>query len=70
MKFMYLNIHPTRLFGPTRLIGTWEYAESLYISRVLGNQELNLNFVFISEQFFSISLTFMLNQIFSADAKM
>ena len=22
---MYLNIHPTRLFGPTRLIGTWEY---------------------------------------------
>ena len=25
MKFMYLNIHPTRLFGPTRLIGTWEY---------------------------------------------
>ena len=26
MNFMYLNIHPTRLFGPTRLIGTWEYA--------------------------------------------
>ena len=25
MKSMYLNIHPTRLFGPTRLIGTWEY---------------------------------------------
>ena len=24
MKFAQ-NIHPTRLFGPTRLIGTWEY---------------------------------------------
>ena len=23
MKFTY-NIHPTRLFGPTRLIATWE----------------------------------------------
>jgi hypothetical protein len=26
---MYLNIHPTRLFGPTRLIGTWEYVLQL-----------------------------------------
>ena len=24
MKFTQ-NTHPTRLFGPTRLIGTWEY---------------------------------------------
>ena len=23
------NIHPTRLFGPTRLIGTWEYLDTI-----------------------------------------
>ena len=27
MKFSQNN-HPTRLFGPTRLIGTWEYAKA------------------------------------------
>ena len=28
MKFAQ-NINPTRLFGPTRLIGTWEYSKLL-----------------------------------------
>ena len=30
MKFAQ-NIHPTRLFGPTRLIGTWEYIQRYII---------------------------------------
>ena len=29
MKFTQ-NIYPTHLFGPTRLIGTWEYSLQLY----------------------------------------
>ena len=28
MKFTQNN-HPTRLFGPTRLIGTWEYSQKI-----------------------------------------
>ena len=27
MKFTQ-NTYPTRLFGPTRLIGTWEYSKA------------------------------------------
>ena len=34
MKFAQ-NIHPTRLFGPTRLIGTWEYLLTWCIKYVL-----------------------------------
>ena len=40
MKFTQ-NTHPTRLFGPTRLIGTWEYCE--FIQLVLIKNIVNLS---------------------------
>ena len=53
MKFTQNN-HPTRLFGPTRLIGTWEYLNLVetkerlgYCKRFLkmkGAQQLNVFF--------------------------
>ena len=36
MKFTQ-NTHPTRLFGPTRLIGTWEYSYTLVIIKIAIN---------------------------------
>ena len=34
MKFAQ-NIHPTRLFGPTRLIAPWEYGGRFKISKIV-----------------------------------
>ena len=44
MKFTQ-NIHPTRLFGPTRLIGTWEYTEksNYYILRSFWDRSKELD---------------------------
>jgi hypothetical protein len=41
MKFAQ-NIHPTRLFGPTRLIGTWEYVNT---KAELSMQLFKLNYL-------------------------
>ena len=72
MKFMYLKIHPTCLFGPTRLIGTWEYT-NLFARKskklnVKKSESSNLNgLFFISyagldgwEQFFILLLADMI----------
>ena len=44
MKFAQNN-HPTRLFGPTRLIGTWEYTEksNYYILRSFWDRSKELD---------------------------
>ena len=38
MKFKYLNIHPTRLFGPTRYSFNWHLRVPRFFALFLQNQ--------------------------------
>ena len=57
-----MKIHPTRLFGPTRLIGTWEYLDKSlggHFARLCRGFEFyevkKKNFVIIFQMFIKIN---------------
>ena len=49
-----MKIHPTRLFGPTRLIGTWEYLHCVRRLSWSATYMATLLFIYISYMFLSI----------------